>query len=457
MKRLASTFVEVFRPRTRTEESEIVGYSELGATTLNWGSMTRWKTRGVGFGLLAGACACLNAAPAWADNTTDYTALVLGHALLPQPDPTYMQEVIGTYVDPTSPFSGEPTYNIVGSPVSVYTPETDYDSGLTQGVTDLNTAIEQQLATNPDADLVIAGYSMSTSIQTQEMINLAATAGGAPDTSGLTFVLAENLNSPDGGIFTRLPGIGGVTLPPTPADTPYTTDIYSIEYSGASDFPQYANNIYADLNAADGYIDLHPYLLTGWPAYFTPAELAGAVPELTSAPVNTDYFLIPTQDLPLLNDLRDAPGAPSTFADLIQPDMRVLVDLGYNWTGDANVVTPAVYTSPDIDTTAVDSYLAAGADQGMIASLVDMGILPQGDLAGLSDLYPYVPDVSALETGALTNDATAALDATDSANALTADLTASSSPLASELSAYLPGVATELADFFQNAAGLLSF
>jgi diacyltrehalose acyltransferase len=421
--------------------------------------MTRWKTRGVGFGLLAGACACLNAAPAWADDAAsappDYTALVLGHAFLPQPDPTYMQEVIGTYVDPTSPFSGEPTYNIVGSPVSVYTPETDYDSGLTQGVADLDQAITPYLTANPDADLVIAGYSMSTSIQTQEMINLAA--AGAPDTSGLKFVLAEDVNSPDGGIFTRLPGIGGVTLPATPVDTPYTTDIYSIEYSGASDFPQYANNIYADLNAADGYIDLHPYLLTDWPAYFTPAELAGAVPELTSAPGNTDYFLIPTQDLPLLNDLRDAPGAPSAYADLIQPDMRVLVDLGYNWTGDANVVTPAVYTSPDIDTTAVDSYLAAGADQGMIASLVDMGILPQGDLAGLSDLYPYVPDVSALETGALTNDAMAALDATDSANALTADLATSSSPLASELGAYLPGMATGLADFFQNAAGLLSF
>lgn len=424
--------------------------------------MASWTARGLGLGLLAGACACLNTAPAWADDAAaatpvDYTALVLGHALLPQPDPTYMQEVIDTYVDPTSPFSGEPTYNIVGSPVSVYTPETDYDSGLTQGVADLDQAISQQLATGND-NLVIAGYSMSTSIETQEMINLAATAGGAPDTSGLTFILAENLNSPDGGIFTRLPGIGGVTLPPTPADTPYTTDIYSIEYSGASDFPQYANNIYADLNAADGYIDLHPYLLTDWPAYFNPDELAGAVAENTSAAdVNTDYFLIPTQDLPLLNDLRDAPGAPSSSADLIQPDMRVLVDLGYNWTGDANVVTPSVYTSPDIDTTAVDSYLAAGADQGMIASLVDMGILPQSDLAGLSDLYPYVPDVSALETGALTNDAAASLDATDSANLLTADLAASSSPLASELSAYLPSMATELADFFQSAASSLSF
>ena len=420
--------------------------------------MTRWTARGLGLGLLAGACAYLNAAPASADDAAiaspDYTALVLGHALLPQPDPAYMQEVIDTYVHPTFTFSGEPTYNIVGSPVSVFSPETDYASGLTQGVTDLDQAISQQLAAGND-NLVIAGYSMSTSIQTQEMINLAA--AGAPDTSGLKFVLAENLNSPDGGIFTRLPGIGGVTLPATPVDTPYTTDIYSIEYSGASDFPQYANNIYADLNAVNGYIDLHPYLLTGWPAYFTPDELAGAVQQPTSEAGNTDYFLIPTQDLPLLNDLRDAPGAPSAFADLIQPDMRVLVDLGYNWTGDANVITPAVYTSPDIDTTAVDSYLVAGADQGMIAYLVDLGILPQSDLSGLSDLYPYVPDVSDLQTGALTNDVMAAADVTTSLNALTADLAASSNPLASELSGFLPGVATGLADFFQSAAGLLSF
>src|SRR5882757_2682189 len=112
--------------------------------------MTPWTARGLGLGLLAGACACLNAAPAWADEAVtvppDYTALVLGHAFLPQPDPAYMQEVIDTYVDPTSPFTGQPVYNIVGSPVSVFTPETDYASGLTQGVTDLDHEITQQLA-----------------------------------------------------------------------------------------------------------------------------------------------------------------------------------------------------------------------------------------------------------------------------------------------------------------------
>lgn len=417
--------------------------------------MAPWKARGLGFGLLAGAT-LINAAPAIADDTPDYTALVLGHAYLSQPDAAYMQELLGTYVDPTSPFQGQPSYNILGDPVSVYTPETDYNTGLTQGVTDLDTAIQQQLAANPDAHLVIAGYSMSNSVVTQEMINLAATN---TDINGLKFVLAEDLNTPDGGIFTRFPGMFGVNLPSTPVDTPYTTDIYSIEYSGASDFPQYYGNLFADLNAQNGYFDLHPYLLPGWPAYFDPSTVADAVkqPVTDGYTGNTDYFLIPTQDLPLLDGLRLGTGAGSAYADYIQPDMRVLVDLGYNWTGAANVSTPADMTAPDIDFTAVDSYLAAGADQGMIASLVDLGILPQSDLAGIADLYPYVPDIANLQLGALSDSTLAAQDAATSLNLLTADLAASTSPFASELSAYLPGMATDLADFFQSAASSLSF
>jgi len=365
-----------------------------------------------------------------------------------------MQQVIDTYVDPTTPFTGQPTYNVVGNPVSVYTPETDYTTGLTQGVTDLNTAIQSQLATNSDAGVVVTGYSMSPSVITQEMINLQAAGVKDPN---LVFVLAEDLNTPDGGFFTRLPGFGGLTLPATPVDTPYTTDIYSIEYSGASDFPQYDGNIYADLNAADGYLDLHPYLLPGWPAYFTPSELSGAVAENVSNTGNTSYFLIPTQDLPILNDLRDAPGAPSAPADLIQPDMRVLVDLGYNWTGDANVVTPATMTDPTIDTPVVDAYLQAGADQGMIAALVDAGVLPQSDLTALANFYPYVPDVAALQTGALTatSDTVAQTDATTSAALLTSDLASSTNPLAADLSSFAPGFATDLGDYFQMLAGSL--
>jgi diacyltrehalose acyltransferase len=432
-------------------------YANRGGNIVNRGSMTSWTFRGLGFSLLAGACAALldgaatlNAAPASAspdDGSGDYTALVMGHAFLPTPDPTYIQEVIGTYVDPSPPFfAAQPVYD-VGNPIGVYTPESDYGSGLTQGVSDLNTAINEQLAAGNN-DIVVAGYSESDSVATQEMLNLDAEAM-PPDTSGLTFVLAEDLNNPDGGFFTRLPGFGGTTLPATPADTPYTTDIYNIEYSGASDFPQYDGNTLADLNAADGYLDLHPYLLTDWPAYFTPAELAGAVKEPTSVDdVATSYYLIATQNLPMLDGLRGV-GGTSPFADMIQPDLRVLIDQGYNWTGDADVDTPATMSNPDVDLAAVDANLAAGADQGMIAALVDLGVLPQSDL---SSLYPYVPDILGLQSGDATSLAGATADASASNAALVADLADSTNPLAADLGAFLPGMATDLGDFFQNLA-----
>jgi hypothetical protein len=106
-------------------------------------------------------------------------------------------------------------------------------------------------------------------------------------------------------------------------------------------------------------------------------------------------------------------------------------------------------SNPDVDMTAVDANLAAGADQGMIAALVDLGILPQSDL---SSLYPYVPDIAGLESGDATSLAGATADASASYAALVADLADSSSPLATDLSAFLPGLATDLGDFFQNLA-----
>ena len=421
--------------------------------------MTPWKARALGAGLLAGACvgaldftSTLNAAPASADDSGDYTALVLGHALLSQPDPAYMQQVIDTYVDNPTDF-GQPMYHVVGEPVSVFTPETDYMSGLTQGVADLDGQLRPLLAADPDANLVVAGYSMSTSVVTQEMINLAS--DGVKDTN-LKFVLAEDLNNPDGGIFTRFPGMFGVNLPATPADTPYDTSIYTIEYSGASDFPQYYGNLYADLNAADGYLNLHPYLLPGWPAYFDPSTVAQAVAEHTSDGYdgNTDYFLIPTQELPILDGLHGV-GGTSAFADLIQPDMRVLVDLGYNWTGSADVTTVATLSNPDIDFAAVNDYLEAGANQGMLAALVDLGLLPQSDLASIADLYPYVPDVGGLIDGALTNEPLAAADAALSLDALTHALDASTNPFVMAVGDYIPGMAANMADFYQMLASFL--
>ncbi|EUA34694.1 PE-PPE domain protein [Mycobacterium xenopi 3993] len=40
--------------------------------------------------------------------------------------------------------------------------------------------------------------------------------------------------------------------------------------------------------------------------------------------------MIPTQNLPLLEPLRQVPVVGNPLADLLQPDLRVIVELGYD-------------------------------------------------------------------------------------------------------------------------------
>jgi diacyltrehalose acyltransferase len=353
----------------------------------------------------------LNAPFAFGDDGTG-TALLMGFAGTPDPGLSYDNEVMSLFISGAPHFLGQPTFPGYVPEVQLTTEDNDYYSqGLAQGVAQLDQGITQYL---PDGNVVVFGYSESSSIATQEMINLDALTVGQPNPADLSFVLVEDLNNPDGGIDARFPLLG---LPATPADTPYDTDIYSIEYSGVADFPKYASDPFAVANAMAGYIYLHPFLLPGWPTSFDTSALADAVQEPTSAGYDvtgaTDYFLIPTQDLPLLEPLRDVPGLGPAMADMIQPDLRVLVDLGYDRADPSDVATPAVMSPPDIDWTTVTQNLELGAQQGMIAAEVDMGLLPQSDLP---DIYPYVPDVSGLisdpgMTGLVTDPSAGAADA----------------------------------------------
>jgi diacyltrehalose acyltransferase len=302
--------------------------------------------------------------------------------------------------------------------------------------------------------VVVFGYSESTAVATQEMINLdALPAAQQPNPADLQFVLVEDLNNPNGGYSVRFPSIP--SQPATPADSPYPTDIYTIEYSGIGDSPQYPGNLLADLNALAGYVDLHPFLFPGYPTTFNTSELAGAVQEPTSPGYDgaTEYFLIPTQDLPLLDGLRGIPVVGPAMADLIQPDLRVLVDLGYDWTGYANVATPADFTdltSPSVDWTTVDDELAAGAQQGWTAAMVDLGLLPESDLP---DAYPYLPDLSGLESGLLDTGVSAS-SAMETPSALFGDLSSelNISGLLADLNTYLPGATSALTALFDSSA-----
>jgi hypothetical protein len=413
---------------------------------------SRWLTAGLlataGAGLLD-ITAVINPAPSMADDT----ALIMGYTETPVPMQSYVDQVMSLFISPNTPlFAGQPIYDGYSALVVPTEEGADYQLVETEGAAQLDAAIKTALGTSgDDNNVVVWGYSESSTIATQEMINIAGLpAGQQYNPDQLQFVLLEDLNNPNGGFLERFPQLAGTEFPATPADTPYDVTIYTVQYSGSSDFPEYSSNILADENAMAGFVDLHPLLLPGYPSGFDLSSLGNAVLEPTSADYagNTDYYLIPTQNLPLLDLTRDLGG--NAFADLVQPDMRVIIDLGYDYTGGADVVTPADTGSPDFDPTAVDAYLSAGANQGIMAALVDVGVLQKSDLL---DLYPYVPDVQSLFDGALSSSdpasvALATADATASANALVEALTGSDNPLAPTLLTFLPGFATDIADYF---------
>lgn len=184
-----------------------------------------------------------------------------------------------------------------------------------------------------------------------------------PQIRRLAFTLIGNINNPNGGVLERYVGLYLTFLDmsfngATPPDSPYQTYMYTGQYDGYAHNPQYPLNILSDLNAFMGIRWVH----NAYP--FTAAEVANAVPLPTSPGYtgNTHYYMFLTQDLPLLQPIRAIPFVGTPIAELIQPDLRVLVDLGYGY-GYADVPTPASLFAP-INPIAVASALATGTVQG---------------------------------------------------------------------------------------------
>jgi len=322
------------------------------------------------------------------------TALIMGGTSNPVPDPNYVQEVFATYVQPKLPGA---------LPLGVFTPEQfwpvtptlgnlTFGQSVAQGLPLLNSAITANIS--PGRNAVVFGYSQSAAIATEEI--RALMAAGSPDTSQLSFVLVGDPNNPNGGLLERFPGFYVPFLDvafngATPPNSPYPTTIYTLQYDGFADFPQYPLNVVSDVNAIMGCSTVH----TAYPT-LTATQVADAVPLPTNGGT-TQYYMIPTQNLPLLQPIRNMPLIGPPLADLLQPDLRVMVDLGYSDYGSglsyANVPTPAgIFSLPNPLTVVPD--LAVGAVQGPYGAVVQIGVE-----AGLTspayfpDAYPWVPSV----------------------------------------------------------------
>jgi len=243
------------------------------------------------------------------------------------------------------------------------------------GLTTMDNAVYHQIH-DLNQSVTVFGVSQSAVISSLYMRNLAAglSSFGAtpPPANMLNFVLTGNEMNPNGGLLSRFPGLVMSSLGlefygATPSDTIYPVRNYTLEYDGFADFPKYPLNLISDLNAVAGIVFVHPQYLN-----LTQAQINAAIPLQTSPGYtgNTSYYILPTEHLPLLQPLRAIPGIGNPLANLIEPNMRVLVNLGY---GDPNYgysTSPADLPTPfglfpDVAPGTVFNALANGTQQGI--------------------------------------------------------------------------------------------
>ncbi|MGH3561369.1 MAG: PE-PPE domain-containing protein, partial [Mycobacterium sp.] len=406
-------------------------------------------------------------------------ALGMGGSGVPIPPENLVQTAFDNYLVP----KGFGDY----TPVRVFTPEglqpidsgiksLPFDTSVAQGVTILNDTIKAQLEAGNN--VVVGGVSQSATINAIEMQDIANGSLGPDFTldklkpDQLQFLSLGDPSNPNGGVLSRfdlpigshpsIPSLGLTFSGAAPADTGIPTDIYTIEYDGFADFPRYPMNFVSDLNAVAGFAFAHPLYIQGLrgPGIgLTPQQIADAqpLPVTDGYDGGTAYYMVPNDNLPLAQLIEMIAGKP--LADLLEPDLRVLANLGYGtdptqgWSdGPANVATP-FGLFPTLDSDQFNTILQAlvdGAEKGFHDFTADLAAQsaptgPAVDLfstlaQGLADPPSFTDAVNAISAAAA--DAYAVLLPTaDIINALTTSLPAY------ELSLFLDNIqAGDLAD-----------
>jgi len=318
----------------------------------------------------------------------DGTAFILGGSGLETPGQTYANVIDAEYLAPRD-FTG--TTQVLTTPEALYPflgPFTEtFDQSEAQGQQILDTAILNQIATG-DVDaanpVVVSGWSQSSVISSLAQPELASQGVPSDD---VHFVLVGDESAPNGGILERFdlpdgtqPSIPsfGLTFSGPEASDLYPTDVYTHEYDGFADFPQYPINPLSDLNAVLGIVFEH----VTYPG-LTAEQVADAIQLPTSAADTlTNYYEIPVTTLPLLDPLQLIPFIGNPLADLLNPDLSVLVNLGYGdvddnylggWSqGDADVPTTLGFLPSSSVLEQVPQALANGLQQGITDAIKDL-------------------------------------------------------------------------------------
>ena len=217
------------------------------------------------------------------------------------------------------------------------------------------------------------GYSQCAVIANIEKRKLAEQYPEGTEAPDIDFVLSGDLNLPNGGLSARFPGLYVPILDvtfngPERTDTQFGTVSITRQYDGFADFPLYPLNLVATANALLGALYLHPYDLE--PSLADP----GTPPPIHTKTGDTDYYFFETEDLPLFAPLRMI-GVPEPLIDVVEPVVKVVVELGYDRTIPPGEPTPARLIPP-LNPATVAADLVNAVGEGVNNALALTGSAP---------------------------------------------------------------------------------
>lgn len=133
-------------------------------------------------------------------------------------------------------------------------------------------------------------------------------------------------------------------------DSQYDIVVLKQEYDGVADFPDRPWNLLADANALAGIMYLHFREHDG--ASYTGIPETGGVTTVSELGGKTTTYLLPTNDLPLTQPLREL-GVPSRAVDALDSVLRPVIDAGYARNDPKHAVGTAVPARPRARTSGV--------------------------------------------------------------------------------------------------------
>lgn len=257
-----------------------------------------------------------------------------------------------------------------------------YDESVGDGVTALNEL-------DPQPGDTVFGFSQGAVVATEyKRDNLG---------NGVNYVLVENPNRPNGGILERFSGVhiplldvafnGATPVVADPESGSGTTVDIARQYDGWADFPTYPLNLPATANAIAGIYYLH-----GGAQDLTAADVSDVD---TSNPMyyqvhgDTTYYLIPTDELPILMPFNGI--VPKPVLDAVNPALKVLVELGYDRT---DYSQPTTAKPLPINPATVAPDLVDATIQGVQTGLSESGLATTSTMPGLTAAKPGIATLS---------------------------------------------------------------